>query len=60
MIDFEVEFEYLYYPQRSKVYYIDSTRDRFLVVVDNGDFYWADTSDCKIVKENENDQVRKL
>lgn len=35
----------------SRVYAIDSVRDRFLVVDDNEFFNWADTKDCKLVKE---------
>lgn len=34
---------------KSKVYDIDTNRDRFLVVNEDGFFRWVDTDDCKIV-----------
>lgn len=52
---FEVVWEGEYYTQRVDVYYVDPTRDRFLIVGDDGWFKWVDTSDCRIVKENNND-----
>ena len=34
-----------------KVYYVDSNRDRFLVVKYNGYFIWVDTKDCKLKED---------
>lgn len=36
---------------KSKVYDIDTNRDRFLVVNEDGFFKWVDTDDCKIVTQ---------
>jgi hypothetical protein len=36
-------------PHVSKVYFIDSARDRFLVINDeSGYFHWVDTADCEL------------
>ena len=35
----------------SKVYYIDTNRDRFLIVDDDGNFRWIDTDDCKLLEK---------
>ena len=35
----------------SPVYFVDSTRDRFLVVDENKNFRWVSTSDCELLKE---------
>lgn len=35
----------------SPVYYVDSTRDRFLVVNEDKNFRWVSTSDCELLKE---------
>lgn len=35
----------------SPVYYVDSTRDRFLVVDEDRDFHWVYTSNCALLKE---------
>lgn len=36
----------------SKVYFVDSLHDRFLVVKEEtGDFYWINTSNCELLKE---------
>ena len=40
---------------KSKVYYIDPNRDRFLIVDYRGCFVWVNTNDCEIVEENNND-----
>lgn len=50
MLDFEVFYDDNYYHGRSKVYAIDTTRDRFLVVDDDGYFRWVKTEDCELVK----------
>lgn len=54
MTNFYVRWYASYYDADiiSKVYFIDSVRDRFLVVND-GDksFHWVDISDCEIVME---------
>lgn len=53
MLDFEVLYEFYdggFRSGRSKVYAIDTIRDRFLIVDDDGDFRWAGTEDCEIVK----------
>lgn len=40
-------------PYISKVYFVDSTRDRFLAVQnETGRFYWVDTRDCELVNKN--------
>lgn len=36
---------------KSKVYYIDPHRDRFLIVDYRGYFKWVDTNDCQIDEE---------
>lgn len=41
-------------PQVSKVYFVDSMRDRFLVVNDAGNFIWVKTEDCKL-EDSENE-----
>lgn len=35
----------------SKVYAIDSLRDRFLVADADGDFYWVDIKYCELKEE---------
>jgi hypothetical protein len=35
----------------SPVYFVDSTRDRFLVVTKDGYFRWVFTSNCELLKE---------
>lgn len=40
---------------RSKVYYVDPNRDRFLITDNEGYFIWVKTEDCKIWKGEEND-----
>lgn len=40
---------------KSKVYYIDPNRDRFLIVNYHGYFRWVSTNDCAILEENDND-----
>lgn len=35
----------------SKVYYVDSNRDRFLVVKYNGYFIWVNTKDCRLKED---------
>lgn len=37
----------------SKVYCIDSVRDRFLVVDRKGHFVWVSTDDCELMEEDE-------
>lgn len=37
----------------SKVYFIDSTRDRFLVIKESRYFCWVNTCDCELVNKNE-------
>ena len=34
----------------SPVYFVDSVRDRFLVVSESKNFYWVPTSDCELLK----------
>lgn len=36
----------------SKVYAVDTTRDRFLVVDSHGYFIWVDTNLCKIEEDS--------
>lgn len=35
----------------SPVYFVDSVRDRFLVVDKDKDFYWVSTSNCQLLKQ---------
>ena len=35
----------------SPVYFVDSVRDRFLVVDEDNDFYWVSTGDCQLLKK---------
>lgn len=35
----------------SAVYFVDSVRDRFLVVDENKNFHWVFTNECDLVKE---------
>lgn len=46
MLDFEVYYDDGEYCGTSKVYAIDTTRDRFLVVNAHSEFIWVDTKDC--------------
>lgn len=55
MLNFEVCYDDGNYFGTSKVYAIDTVRDRFLVVNAHGDFLWANTEDCIIKKEDKND-----
>lgn len=55
MTNFKVVwFDEYYYEHLSRVYYIDSARDRFLVVNDAGKFVWVKTEDCKL-EDNEDE-----
>lgn len=42
-------------PHNSPVYFVDSVRDRFLVVSEDKNFCWVSTSDCELLKENNDD-----
>lgn len=59
MQDFKVYYDNVDYCGTSKVYAIDTNRDRFLVVTPYGKFLWVDTRDCILEKEKEkeNDQI---
>lgn len=51
-----IEFKVTWYddydaPCISKVYAIDTTRDRFLVVDSHGRFKWTDTKYCEIEED---------
>lgn len=35
----------------SRVYFVDSARDRFLVVDEDKNFHWVSTSDCELLKK---------
>jgi len=35
----------------SPVYFVDPTRDRFLVVDEDKNFHWVDTDMCELLKE---------
>lgn len=49
MANFKVVwFDEYYDPHVSAVYFIDSVRDRFLVINDAGNFVWVKTEDCKL------------
>lgn len=38
-------------PHDSPVYFVDSVRDRFLVVDEDKNFHWVSTSDCELLKK---------
>ena len=48
MIDFEVYYELGNYCGFSKVYYVDTQNNSFLVANKFGDFMWVNISNCKI------------
>lgn len=41
----------------SKVYFVDSVRDRFLVVTDHKTFYWVSTGDCELLEGENNEGI---
>lgn len=41
----------------SKVYFVDPARDRFLVVTDRKTFRWVSTSDCELLKGENNEGI---
>lgn len=55
MLNFEVYYNDGYYCGTSKVYAIDTIKDRFLIVNTHDRFLWIDTENCTIEKENKND-----
>lgn len=38
----------------SPVYFVDSVRDRFLVVDEDKNFRWVSTNDCELLKQTWN------
>lgn len=54
MPDFKVYYDDGDYCGVSKVYIIDTNRDRFLVTTSSGKFLWVDTRDC-LVEEDDDD-----
>lgn len=55
MLNFEVNYYDGNYFGASKVYAIDTVRDRFLVVNARGKFIWVNTESCIIKKEEKKD-----
>ena len=55
MLNFEVYYNNGYYCGTSKVYAIDTIKDRFLIVNTHDRFLLVDIEDCTIEKENKND-----
>lgn len=53
MLNFEVHYNDGKYFGASKVYAIDTVRDRFLVVNARGIFQWVNTENCVIKKKEE-------
>lgn len=51
MLNFEVFCDNDDFNGTSKVYAIDTTRDRFLIVNACGEFLWVDTKDCMIERD---------
>lgn len=51
MLNFEVFCDNDDFHGTSKVYAIDTTRDRFLIVNACGEFLWVDTKDCMIERD---------
>lgn len=51
MPDFKVYYDNEDYCGTSKVYAIDTNRDRFLVATAYGKFLWVDTRDCTLEEE---------
>ena len=39
-------------PHNSSVYFVDSVRDRFLVVSEDKTFHWVSTSDCELIDDD--------
>lgn len=56
MPDISVVWHDDYYDEHnSPVYFVDAARERFLIVDEKNNFRWISTSDCKLLKkENEN------
>lgn len=55
MLNFKVYYDDGDYSGISKVYAIDTNRDRFLVCTSYDKFLWVDTEDCTLEKENKDD-----
>ena len=51
----EVYYQGDYCMLHSKVYYVDPSRDRFLLTDNEGYFIWVKTEDCKIWEGEEDD-----
>lgn len=47
---FVVWYDDYYDQHNSPVYFVDATRDRFLIVDEKNNFRWISTSDCKLLK----------
>lgn len=60
MSNFKVTWDGDYYNITSKVYAIDTTRDRFLIVTDDGWFKWVPTDECRVCEEIDMEKIRKL
>ena len=52
MTDFKVHCDFQQgwatYVFKSKVYAVDTLKERFLVADEDGDFHWVDMDDCKL------------
>ena len=56
MLDFKVYYDNEDYSGISKVYAIDTNRERFLVCNSyNGRFLWVNINDCMLEEENKDD-----
>ena len=56
MPDFKVYYDNIDCCETSKVYAIDTNRDRFLVTTPYGNFLWVNIKDCTLEKEQINDK----
>lgn len=59
MSDFKVYYDNEDYCGTSKVYAIDTNRNRFLVTTSYGRFLWVNTEDC-ILEDKENKNGKDL
>lgn len=53
MLEFRVYYDNIDYCGTSKVYAIDTNRDRFLVTTPSGQFLWVRTEDCQLEEEEQ-------
>lgn len=57
---FVIWYDGYYEPHNSRVYFVDSVRDRFLVVDENSNFHWVSISDCELLKQEDEAGIESL